>query len=539
MTAGLWLMLSAAWAGVTGPAAGGLDGVYAPRRVAVVIGIQDYDDPDLQGLRYASKDARDLGAALQDPALGGFDRVVVISGHDATTAWSIQSAIRTATADLQQDDTFLLYASGHGTLTVDPLDGSQLYLLPSDGLLDRPAETGIPVAWLEETISALPVRRRVLILDTCHNGRAGSRSALNDRTRQTLSTLRGEAPAPRAGLSVSENEARLFAAEYHQAALEAPELENGVYTHFLVEALAAARGKADLDRDGLVDVVEAHTYAMDATFRYTGGAQMPRAEYRITGREKIYLSGDPRQRSAAEQALLSAYDRVLASAQLLIDGIPRGGAVGAHPVEPGLHVVELQSASGKTISRRRVHLRAGTTTPLEDLLRPEAPHWTLSLGTAVRHGPGASEFHPLAGEAELAWVMPGALAPWLQPELHLRANGMTGPVQGSISESAGVVVDVTAGDVALGGSVGARWGGLSLGPQVEVVAPWRRFEDALGPSRQMTVLVAPGARALWSADVGALALSLRYDARWNPYVSAGAWTYLWQHGLAVGIGPQP
>ena len=296
-----WGLLGAApaWAGMSDDTATAeeLEAAYTPRRVAVLIGIQEYDDPALQGLRYAAKDAADLGEALGAPGLGGFDVVHVVAGRSATTAEAIRHAITVATADLQRDDTFVLYASGHGTLTVDPLDGSQLYLLPSDSNLDRPTQTGIPVSWLEETISELPVRRRVLILDTCHNGRDGSRSALNASTQRTLATMRGEAPAPRAGLSVSENEARLFAAEYHQAALEAPELENGVYTHFLIEALREGRGSADLDRDGLVDVVEAHNYAMDRTFRYTGGAQMPRAEYRITGREKIYLSGDPEQRS--------------------------------------------------------------------------------------------------------------------------------------------------------------------------------------------------------------------------------------------------
>ena len=100
-----------------------------------------------------------------------------------------------ATADLQRDDTFLLYISGHGTLTIDPLGGSNLYLLPSDGDLDTPEQTGVPVAWLEEMVNALPSRRRVLILDTCHNGRA--RSALSSRTSSSLQMLRGEAPAPR------------------------------------------------------------------------------------------------------------------------------------------------------------------------------------------------------------------------------------------------------------------------------------------------------------------------------------------------------
>ena len=59
---------------------------------------------------------------------------------EATTAKGIEQAISEASAGLN-DDTFVLYLSGHGTLTVDPLEGSQLFL-PSDGELDSPREAG-------------------------------------------------------------------------------------------------------------------------------------------------------------------------------------------------------------------------------------------------------------------------------------------------------------------------------------------------------------------------------------------------------------
>ena len=116
----LLALLSSATAGVTEPPTADLDAIYAPRRVALLLGIQEYEDPQLQGLRYASKDARELGAVLADPALGGFDQVHVVEGQHRTTAAAIEQAIVAATADLQRDDTFLLYISGHGTLTLDP-----------------------------------------------------------------------------------------------------------------------------------------------------------------------------------------------------------------------------------------------------------------------------------------------------------------------------------------------------------------------------------------------------------------------------------
>ena len=49
----LLALLSAASAGVTEGPEADLDAVYAPRRVALLLGVQEYEDPKLQGLRYA------------------------------------------------------------------------------------------------------------------------------------------------------------------------------------------------------------------------------------------------------------------------------------------------------------------------------------------------------------------------------------------------------------------------------------------------------------------------------------------------------
>ena len=127
-------------------------------------------------------------------------------------------------------------------------------------------------------------------MDTCHNGRSDSKSAVNEPTASMLQSMRGDPPAPRDLRQVSESEARLFAAQYYQPAMEDPNLENGVYTHFLIQSMTEQREAADLNRDGLVDVTEAHDYARDYTIRHTGGMQVPRAEYRIVGKEEIYFT---------------------------------------------------------------------------------------------------------------------------------------------------------------------------------------------------------------------------------------------------------
>ncbi len=543
MISALPLLLStAALAGVVAVDNGDLETVWKPRRVAVLIGVQDYSDPLLQGLQFPAKDARDLGAVLADTNIGGFDRVFVVEGGDNTTAAAIRDTIAIATADLQRDDTFLLYMSGHGSLTLDAAAGSQLWFLPADGQLEDPQGTGLAIADIEALVSSLSARRRVLIMDTCHNGRTPTngltgRAVVDSRTASLLSGFRGEPPPPRGLREVAESEARLFAAQYHQPAMEDPKLQNGVYTHYLIDSLTDGRREADLDGDGLVDVTEAHEHARDLTIRYTGGIQVPRAEYRIVGREEIYLSGDPARRSTAEMALIGATNAVLARAALFVDGIPRGGPVGLTPVEPGRHHLEVRSEAGQRLAQGRVRLDAGERMNLDSLFEEHHGRWVFAAG-AVAHGGTASWYLPAAaGELELSWMEPIALPRHLAIDLHARASF----TRGAVDEQPDF--PVSAGVPAAGITVGLRAGPVRLGIAAEGAALWRSFRDYVPDSEAVLVeprMDAVGAPALGPRfDVAFPALGsrahLRYDSRWMPIVADGGATALWQHGLSLGV----
>lgn len=502
------------------------DAVYAPRRVAVLVGVQEYGDPALAGLRFPAKDARDLGVALGSADVGGFDEVKVVTGAAATSRAALRQALRDATATLQRDDTFLLYLSGHGTLTLDP-EGSHLWFLPSDGRLDAPEATGLSVAELEALVADLPARRRVLILDTCHNGRAGSKSSVAAGTAARLQGLRGEPPAPRVEREISESEARLYAAQYYQPAMEDPELQNGVYTHYLLEGLTGERDDADLDRDGLVDVAEAHEYARDRTIAWTGGLQVPRAEYRIVGREEIFLSGKEGQRSAAEQALVSATNALLNRARILVNGVPRGELPGLYAVDPGPTRIRVETADGRTLLDERVRLEAGATLPVEDLLRRRAPELSVALGASWQGG-GAGAMHAVHPSLQVAWARPVDLGARWRPDLHASFEIAEGPLP-TLPDAV-----ATTGTAALGATLGLQVGPAWIGPTVEARLPFRVRED-LG-ERQLQVTGAAGLSAGAGIPLGrSLALDLRADGWGSPYPYAGEWVPSWGGALRVGV----
>ncbi len=68
-----------------------LDQHYAPKKVALLIGVSRFDDPEWNGLRYPEKDAQDLAAVLRDPQHGAFDAVEVLK--DGPTRAEVRGAL--------------------------------------------------------------------------------------------------------------------------------------------------------------------------------------------------------------------------------------------------------------------------------------------------------------------------------------------------------------------------------------------------------------------------------------------------------------
>ena len=528
---------------------GGADAAFASKRVAVLIGVDTYADPELSTLEFAGKDARDMASTLRDESIGDYDEVHVLTGADATSRAAILAKLREVTAGLQRDDTFLLYLSGHGTLTLDPIDGTRLWFLPSDSDLSHPEDRGIDVAWLEETVTSLVPRRRVLIMDTCHNGRAdGARAALNNSTRDRLSILRGEPPAPNPVAEVTDSEARLYAAQYYQPAMEDKSLQNGVYTHYLIAALSSDRGESDLDGNGLVDVTEAHAFAMDATIRHTGGLQVPRSQYNASGKDSIYLAGNPSQRTRAERALISSYDGLLANARLFIDGQARGSLPMVHAIEPGKHRVEIQTTDGRTIYADTLQMQAGNHYQVEDL-RPVRTEGTLFVGGLASHG--YSAMPTLTPEVELG-IRPAMKGNWkLGVHARLSPSFTARDYQTSFDpESRANVWSGLGGLGTVGAFLGYRASNrLLIGPELEAGGYYRRITcntvDATGtidgtcvPNgadgrglNEFTATILPGLRAeLRPAD----RLSIRYDVRLVPLPTEGNIETALTHGLSVG-----
>lgn len=336
-----------------------------PRKVAMVIGIDRYDDPAFAPLSYARSDAEALAKVLQDKQYGGFDEVHLYVSAEQNTRQQLVAALQTQLSKLGMFDTFVLYFSGHGSLTLtDPAPAQtrgsapgsappssgprhSFSLVLRDSHLDRLTETGISLEELRVMLSKARASRKAVILDSCFSG--DGKSQLTERSRQwlqqSMQTLDQEKLEPTAS-------AWLLAAQLGSNAYEDPRLKHGLYTHFLLEALTEAQGKADQNGDHAISAWEAHDYARfevseQVTSLQTPSGltltQQPEAFLHVVGVQDIFLSGERDESLKSATSLIYAYGTEKGGRgwKVEVDGEEKGAFPRAVSVKPGKHRVKV------------------------------------------------------------------------------------------------------------------------------------------------------------------------------------------------------
>lgn len=326
-----------------------------PQRHALLVGIDHFEDPRFNDLRFAAADARALGTALSD-----FEDVRELVRPEETRRAGILEAL----ADLERRirnprDTVLLYFSTHGSLAQRPGAGLERELVAADTRLDLLRETGLSVDELIHRAERLPSHRVALILATCHSGRGKSR--VPDLLAQALAAHK--APLPKLE-DVSEAVVVLSAAGFGDAAREDEKLGHDVYTYFFIEALAAG----DRDGDGAVTISEAHDYARERTWQFTQGEQRPAAESTILGLDPIVLHG---QRQRDGMPVIFSYERSAEGVAVRLSGQPKGVLPGGFAVPAGRQKLELaDSGTGALLYSGNIQLNAGDRIELSRLIKP-------------------------------------------------------------------------------------------------------------------------------------------------------------------------
>jgi hypothetical protein len=143
---------------------------------ALVVGVGTFKDPNVRPLTLATKDARDLTAAITNPNVGRFRRENVRTLVDSeATLQNIRTAIGWVRERADRNDRLLLFFASHGSpRELDPNGVS--YILTNDTDTTDAATlygTSLQMIDLVENISRdIRAARVVLVLDTCYSAAA-------------------------------------------------------------------------------------------------------------------------------------------------------------------------------------------------------------------------------------------------------------------------------------------------------------------------------------------------------------------------------
>jgi len=240
---------------------------WAEKRVALVIGNNDYDHKTLPDLNNAWKDANDMAAKLKGL---GFEVILKLNARER----EMNRAIGVFSGRLSGGDTGLVFYAGHGIQS----DGRN-YLIPSDAEIeieDDLLSEAITAARFLRAMNNAGVALSVMILDACRD---------NPLPKRRRSAARGLAvvSAPRG----AGGTAILYSAGPGQTAEDGPRSGNGVFTGALLKAL---------DKPGL-KLEQVFKETAKAVARKTNNRQKPWINASLTG-DFYFRKGGPQDFSA-------------------------------------------------------------------------------------------------------------------------------------------------------------------------------------------------------------------------------------------------
>jgi uncharacterized caspase-like protein len=169
-----------------------------------------------------------------------------------------------------KDDMVIIYFAGHGATELDASspdgDGLEKYLLPVNADPKDLYATAMPMNEVARIFQRLSSEKIVFISDTCYSGASGGRTIASLGFRANLTGTFLE--------SISQGKGRviLTASDANEVSMEKDDLQHGVFTYYLLEAL---QGKGDLDGDGVITVDEVYRYVSIKVPQATGQNQHP------------------------------------------------------------------------------------------------------------------------------------------------------------------------------------------------------------------------------------------------------------------------
>lgn len=188
------------------------------------------------------------------------------------------------------DDYVYIHIAGHGLLD----DNLDFYFATADINFSTPSQNGLKYDEIEGLLDGIPARNKLLLMDACHSGEVDKDDGFAVNTVTDTEDTRGVTmfstktkSMPKTGLQNSFELMRLLFADLKKGtgtvvisaasgggyALENEDIENGIFTYCLIEAVS--KSKADDDDDKEISVSELRNYIFEGVKRLSAGKQQP------------------------------------------------------------------------------------------------------------------------------------------------------------------------------------------------------------------------------------------------------------------------
>jgi uncharacterized caspase-like protein len=220
-----------------------LPGVPAGEKIALLVGVNDYEGDEWSDLRYTLNDVNMLADALEKQGWTVLKMTTNTTRTSANypSAENIRKRIRSLAATMTAEDLFMFYFSGHGFTR----QGSAYLATPeADGTdLNR---TNLPVTDLITLSSRLASERKVFMIDACRNA---ADKALVVKKADIEDTEKMSDTMMKALSAIStkvRGAAVITSCREGQTSIEDARLGHGLFTYHVirgVEGRAAAQGK--------------------------------------------------------------------------------------------------------------------------------------------------------------------------------------------------------------------------------------------------------------------------------------------------------
>ena len=213
--------------------------------LAIVIGIQDYDDTTLTKLPYAVDDAKLLHETLLTRYACEPDQLLLLTDE---TRVRLEQAIPAWLSKVTADSQIVVYFCGHAYRD----DNREIYLAGKDFALSRIAQSGLSLRWLRDQLEACAADEKLLLLDCCHDGE-GEDLSREPSTSEMIQSLK-----PPSANAVFTSTTAIASNGPGERGRTLTREKHGLFGYVLAEAYS---GKADKNRDVHLEPTELFAYA--------------------------------------------------------------------------------------------------------------------------------------------------------------------------------------------------------------------------------------------------------------------------------------